>query len=719
MIWVKLKEYWARFQSDMIEGFIKMLDVSKTVIDAIHPGKSEAIGGAIIALTGLQKDWNREIDNTLKELEDLTDNLNWPKAVGLIEKIRQAMADLGDEAGETGEKVEKSLSSLVDVADKVWKEMAKKAEAAHKADLEAYKVQKEQQAEIVAKGFEDEAEKNKEMLEKMEEDWRHFSENVHDTTADTFNDIFTGVIESWQDLLDRMKDWFLRLLAELAAQAIAKPIIVPMLASMGGALGLPGMPGGGAGGMLQSLGLAGLGKKALGWLGIGGTATAGTAAMAGTAGAGAGIGAGAASAGMGGAAGIAGAAPMTFMQMTAPYLAAGGLGYMGYEMLAPMFGLPQGKYGGLGAGAGAMAGFALGGPIGAILGGLGGGIFGGSIGPKEHRPHVRANIGLAAGPEGLTNTSDVITKLRGKGDVSEWEQGLEGQINTILDQYATTVNTTLEAYNQYAGTTIRAKAFEIESMRFHTKNLEAVAEEIMDKLEQGLIEHSEALARSVGFASLEAFEEYVAKLTAASITSAELIGQAFRGALDTGDWASFEQELKGSIYNTILDGMTQAMMQSAVFQQALQPFFMSLDEAFTKAMVSGSFNVGTFWSQMQSPLGSLDSMIEGLRPAFEAMAQVTQQIQGAIGTGGSSLSIYDQLGSGIHVPSYQQGTPYVERTGLAMVHQGEKITPAADNKQPVVYIMFQDDKLRDLVRVESDGVRVEAERREMGTTPIY
>jgi hypothetical protein len=49
---------------------------------------------------------------------------------------------------------------------------------------------------------------------------------------------------------------------------------------------------------------------------------------------------------------------------------------------------------------------------------------------------------------------------------------------------------------------------------------------------------------------------------------------------------------------------------------------------------------------------------------------------------------------GFSIPSYQYGTDYVPRTGPALIHEGEKITPANENggsDRPIV------------IRVELDG----------------
>lgn len=71
-------------------------------------------------------------------------------------------------------------------------------------------------------------------LKKQQRAYTQYLENVQDETADVFYDIFDGVGDGWDSLLDTMGDYFKRLLAEMAAAAIAEPIIVPMISSFTG-----------------------------------------------------------------------------------------------------------------------------------------------------------------------------------------------------------------------------------------------------------------------------------------------------------------------------------------------------------------------------------------------------------------------------------------------------------------------------------------------------
>lgn len=176
-----------------------------------------------------------------------------------------------------------------------------------------------------------------EAARKTEELWIHALENVQDATADIFYDIFTGAIDGWEDMADRFKDYFLRTLSEMAAQALMKPIIIPM---MQGIMGLPGTSGAGQpGGALAGL---------LGYS-IGG-------------------------------------------QDVASYLKGGAYGALGYSALAESFGMPTGTEATIGAGIGGALGSlipipALGTALGAAVGGAIGGLF-----SEEERAYIGAQF---------------------------------------------------------------------------------------------------------------------------------------------------------------------------------------------------------------------------------------------------------------------------------------------------------------------------------------
>jgi len=121
-----------------------------------------------------------------------------------------------------------------------------------------------------------------ETVSEMEQIYNTFIDNVQTHFADTFYDIFQGQLDSFDDFLDSMKDMFLRMLAEMAAAAAMKKIVIPIATSMGNASGLFGaIQGTGTGtqmpswvGTLGTYGMAAyagwnIGQMIGKWLGLG------------------------------------------------------------------------------------------------------------------------------------------------------------------------------------------------------------------------------------------------------------------------------------------------------------------------------------------------------------------------------------------------------------------------------------------------------------------
>ncbi|WP_435100841.1 hypothetical protein [Arhodomonas sp. AD133] len=209
---------------------------------------------------------------------------------------------------------------------------------------------------------------------------------------DTFRDVFDEGIDGFKDFGSRILDVFKDILAEMATLAIARPVIVPVVQAMGGAMGvdpsqtqsvlgeLGGSGSGGgmdwsqlASGFTQSagLGVAGLGSTMAGYVGGGGffsgMAGAGAAYSAGGSAAAQGVmsSLGSSAAGWGATAGTA----LSGAAAASPYAAVAGL--LAQELL--------GGKSGIGASTGVTAGAAIGSVIpgvGTLIGGIVGGLLG-------------------------------------------------------------------------------------------------------------------------------------------------------------------------------------------------------------------------------------------------------------------------------------------------------------------------------------------------------
>lgn len=345
-----------------------------------------------------------------KELHELTKG---------SKKAGDGLEDLGDRGSDALDKVRLSAEELAKVQEnalkkelelldkamseeekaitgelKAWNdkydELGKLQEQVRKEDLERLDKAMAEEGKYIEEGLKNQEERTKEATKAIQTFYDEMLRNIQDATADTFHDIFTGQLDSFDDFLGRMKDLFLRWLAEIAAAAIAKPIILPIVSQILGPGGVLG--GGGVGQFL------GLGSQAAGLAGVGAGGGAVSATAYDVVG----------SAGFGGAGSTGGNWLSSILGYGLPggatlgaTLGAAGIGGIGYGALAPILGLPQGKYSnlaaGLGGGLGYMGGTALagtglfsflgaaGGPIGLAAGALLGGILGG-LGGAEFPP---------------------------------------------------------------------------------------------------------------------------------------------------------------------------------------------------------------------------------------------------------------------------------------------------------------------------------------------
>lgn len=226
--------------------------------------------------------------------------------------------------------------------------------------------------------------------------FKNISSEIEDGLKDAFKNAFTATEGGWSKLLEGFKSTFDNLLAELAYQALAKPVIVSAVAGVGASMGLSnpaialtlGVNGTASG---SGVDLLGLGST------LGGQATSGffSSALTGVNNFGSQLGLGFASP-VG--ANLPGAVSLTSS------LGLGGLGGLGASMLGLGSGnvlidsglsLAGGFAGGaLGSSIGTVLGLA-GGPIGAVLGGFAGTALGGLFGGKPSDKSQKTYIDLA------------------------------------------------------------------------------------------------------------------------------------------------------------------------------------------------------------------------------------------------------------------------------------------------------------------------------------
>lgn len=139
-------------------------------------------------------------------------------------------------------------------------------------------------------------------------------------------------------------------------------------------------------------------------------------------------------------------------------------------------------------------------------------------------------------------------------------------------------------------------------------------------------------------------EEIVAYYNSLAEMSGEVVSTAIRAGLESPDVntgiQTFMTSVHQQMYDSILDSIITAMISSEVYQQALGPFFDSLNQGITESMIDGVFHPEIFTKYIATPLQEALTAVEGLEPFFE-------QIYGLAG------SFKDTLGLNQHTSSIQ------------------------------------------------------------------
>ena len=357
--------------------------------------------------------------------------------------------------------------------------------------------------------------------------FRNFLESVQDSWANTFEDVFRGQWEGWEDLMGDMKDLLIRTLAEMVAAAAMQRIVVPMVAQMG----IPGL----SGQAQQMMGQGGYGQQAMQY------------------GAGKAMGYGAGgwlSQPMWGGqpAGWAATGEFTAVKSAGPTWGQG-LSYAGAALGA--YSMYQGLTGGWEyqrkpqAGiSGATAGAAMGMPfgligmgIGAIAGGLLGAIVGGA---KAHK--FRAEFGLAI-EDILTGAWEGSVRGWGRGEsmYREFREGIEAGMPAIYGgkiQAGAEVAQYISARGVEIPEPLRTweKSY-IQRTRRHVKEY---TEDALRALERDLKGYLDHLAATVG---AETKRSIISEAMAASPTIMDVLNDALKEIFSFSDPSTDIEEL--------------------------------------------------------------------------------------------------------------------------------------------------------------------------------
>lgn len=393
---------------------------------------------------------NKAYEDQLKRLLDLGQ-----ARAQAEEGARSAAATVGQEVmrrNELADSLDRERKAR-ERADREAEQAGRRAE--RREETEARRAERERERE--ARRFQETQEREElQRLNRIEEANRRTTDSIVSYGADAFADMFEQNGRGWQGMLDTFASTFRRLIMRLAAEAILRPIIAPIVSGLGlggsGGLSLAnlGITGDGAVAPVGGLGnILGIGSALNGLsggglssaLGLGAGATGGLTGLGVASGlfgngvpivtgpGGLLVGGGATSSGVVSQAGLFGTTTL------GGALAGLGGGFMIGSTLGGMLAQSpaQATNANIGAGAGAGIGFLVGGPLGALVGGGIGGIGGSFFGPSNATPFWGARV------EGVDGAL-AITDSGGKRD--------NGQLNALLaatQQQMAQVNAALAA----------------------------------------------------------------------------------------------------------------------------------------------------------------------------------------------------------------------------------------------------------------------------------
>lgn len=440
-------------------------------------------------------------------------------------------------------RAQKDASDLQDSWDSFWDAADKRSE--ERQAREADKRQRD------AKQEQDKRERDQETaLKRQGAEIQRTTDDVVRYGSDLFADMFATTEGSWNQTWENMGRTARGMLARIAAEAVIRPIVTPIVGGLLGATalsgpaGASGLGGSGAYGSLTNLlGLAGTGSSISNALGFGSLMPGGISGLLNTTI----FGGEAASA----AAGMAGASPNAVAGAAAGGTTLGqalggvGLGFGAGTMLNSLVG-GKSTGGMVGSGAGALAGVLaatmIGGPIGPILGGLlggaGGGLLGGLFGANPASPASSVQIGI--GPDG---------QLTIVGDRSKGMSSAEGIASTQ------SALASLNARVASSGLSLRASSGAVaQTHQGSDANAARDQEEITRVILSSLQGGSEAVMKVIA--------GEIAKGAAASLD------QAFSDV----DWV-----------RTVYDPLTSTAPAISAFQQSLDALNKTYDDAERRA----------------------------------------------------------------------------------------------------------------------------------------
>lgn len=247
---------------------------------------------------------------------------------------------------------------------------------------------------------------------------------------------------------------------------------------------------------------------------------------------------------------------------------------------------------------------------------------------------------------GYTGPTEIIGKSYGRGS----EKGARKPVERAIEQMYEDAIEMANFYDKLTGGKA-GKAFTLtpHKERFDIKDVDKELRRLGEHWADIIWDVFEPTFEEMGFKSMEALARGIEQ-------EKDVLGNAFQGALESSSWLSFKSSIAEQIYNTISEDLTRAMIESQVFQGAMLPVYGQINKAFEAASAGGGFDLGLFRQGISGVGGALGTSFADLKPAFDEISQLGKDLRE------------------MFVGTFQSGG-IASKTGLAMVHEGEEISP--------------------------------------------
>lgn len=174
--------------------------------------------------------------------------------------------------------------------------------------------------------------------------------------------------------------------------------------------------------------------------------------------------------------------------------------------------------------------------------------------------------------------------------------------------------------------------------------------------------------------------------TAADAEQARAAAQAAQAAIqaaqESARAAQQAADEQARAQQKIIDGWQNVANSIFDTMQKLRGDLLGPQASFSQTQADFAIATAAARAGDQTAAGKLPALAQAVVDLGRAVSvtQLDQTLLTARTLASLQSTVFGMAQFGISVPSYAVGTDFVPRDGLAMIHRGEKITPAADNK---------------------------------------